>query len=75
MQTATSAAVLELPPAPISRDLPLSCYAGRGVFCTHCGSPIKLDRRPIDMAGHITMAWCQLCLHEAPYCAEDLTDL
>jgi len=75
MPAAAQATFLELPPAPIMQNLPLSCSSGRGVFCTHCGSPIKLDCRPSDMFGHVTTAWCQCCLHEAPYRADDLIDL
>jgi hypothetical protein len=38
-------------------------------------SAIKLSCNATHTSGHLTMAWCQLCLHEAPYRAQDLIDL
>ena len=73
MQTAMHTGLRELPPAP--HRLLLVGFRAQGVSCTHCGATIQLTCSPKKMSGHVITAWCQTCLHEAPYHFDDLVDL
>jgi hypothetical protein len=75
MQATTQIAKLALPPSPVWRELPMSFAGQRGVFCVHCGAPITLEVPQERLTGHVSLVWCQMCLREAPYRAEDVIGL
>jgi hypothetical protein len=66
---------LPLPPISDPCEPPMSLTTDCGVFCIHCGSPLRVGTPLERLAGHVSLIWCRMCLREAPYRAEDLVAL